>query len=397
MASSLTITKKRGNHKAFSTEENHISLQHPSVVQVNAYRSQVRSLSRQGDTLLVQLNDGRQYQFDNFFVDDDKHLHSDLVLRDEDQKEAWWHAEMPDASHPNLAGADVGYSQVETIKPLLIYHDNGLLVPLLAGLLGAGAAGGAAAALTGGHSHKDNNNNSDLSIPSVDSVTTDPTTGEVTVNGTAQPGQTVNVTFPDGTVAQTTADSKGDYHATSTTPQATGQIAVTSSDSSSNVSNPVTHDYTDITPAIVITSDASNTVQTGPVTYTFTLSEASKDFTTASVAVTGGQKGELVQDSSNPLVYHMTVTPDVGKGGTITVVVPAGSVHDLSGSTTTADAVATPVAYDTTPAGNPVVTVTSDSDGQTATGPVTYSFKLSEPVSDLTADSVTVTGGSKGA
>lgn len=64
MASSLTITKKRGNHKAFSTEENHISLQHPSVVQVNAYRSQVRSLSRQGDTLLVQLNDGRQYQFD---------------------------------------------------------------------------------------------------------------------------------------------------------------------------------------------------------------------------------------------------------------------------------------------------------------------------------------------
>lgn len=397
MASSLTITKKRGNHKAFSTEENHISLQHPSVVQVNAYRSQVRSLSRQGDTLLVQLNDGRQYQFDNFFVDDDKHLHSDLVLRDEDQKEAWWHAEMPDASHPNLAGADIGYSQVETIKPLLIYHDNGLLVPLLAGLLGAGAAGGAAAALTGGHSHKDNNNNSDLSIPSVDSVTTDPTTGEVTVNGTAQPGQTVNVTFPDGTVAQTTADSKGDYHATSTTPQATGQIAVTSSDSSSNVSNPVTHDYTDITPAIVITSDAGNTVQTGPVTYTFTLSEASKDFTTASVTVTGGQKGELVQDSSNPLVYHMTVTPDAGKGGTITVVVPAGSVHDLSGSTTTADAVATPVAYDTTPAGNPVVTVTSDSDGQTATGPVTYSFKLSEPVSDLTADSVTVTGGSKGA
>ncbi|MFT8736524.1 MAG: Ig-like domain-containing protein [Zymomonas mobilis] len=397
MTSSLTITKKRGNHKAFSTEENRISLQHPSVVQLNAYRSQVHSLLRQGNTLLVQLNDGRQYQFDNFFVDDDKHLHSDLVLRDEDQKEAWWHAEMPDASHPTLAGSDVGYSQVETIKPLLIYHDSGLLVPLLAGILGAGAAGGAAAALTGGHSHKDNDGTT-LSVPSVDSVTTDPTTGEVIVKGTAKPGQEVNVTFPDGSVTKVTADSKtGDYQATSSVPQKEGQIAVTSSDSSSaNVSNPVTHDYTDIPPSVGISSDATQTV-TGPVTYTFTLSEASKDFTANSVTVTGGTKGELVQDPSNPLVYHMVVTPDAGKGGTISVVVPAGTVHDLSGNTTTTDAVATPVSYDTTPAGNPVATVTSDSDGATVTGPVTYTFTLSEPVSDLTADSVNVSGGSKGA
>ncbi|WP_239471393.1 Ig-like domain-containing protein, partial [Staphylococcus sp. GDY8P40P] len=45
------------------------------------------------------------------------------------------------------------------------------------------------------------------SAPTVNGVTSEDTT----IGGTAEPGSTVTVTFPDGTTATGTADSEGNY------------------------------------------------------------------------------------------------------------------------------------------------------------------------------------------
>ncbi|MFT8972746.1 Ig-like domain-containing protein [Zymomonas mobilis] len=153
--------------------------------------------------------------------------------------------------------------------------------------------------------------------------------------------------------------------------------------------------YDTIPPTVTISDDSNGKTVNGAVHYTFTASETLLAFAADNIEVTGGTKGDLVQDSSNPLVYHMTVTPNSDSGGSIDVKIPAGSVHDLAGNPTVSD-VSDTVAYDTTNIDRPVVTITSDSDGQTVIGPVTYNFKLSQAVNDFTADSVTVTGGSKG-
>ncbi|WP_256278018.1 Ig-like domain-containing protein, partial [Staphylococcus sp. HMSC065E08] len=47
----------------------------------------------------------------------------------------------------------------------------------------------------------------DTTAPTVKDVTSEDTT----IGGTAEPGSTVTVTFPDGTTATGTADDKGNY------------------------------------------------------------------------------------------------------------------------------------------------------------------------------------------
>ncbi|MDW8760297.1 Ig-like domain-containing protein, partial [Streptococcus suis] len=53
-------------------------------------------------------------------------------------------------------------------------------------------------------------NNPDTTAPTAPVVNT-PTAGDTTVTGTAEPGATVKVTFPDGTEVTTTADENGNY------------------------------------------------------------------------------------------------------------------------------------------------------------------------------------------
>ncbi|MDR0458444.1 MAG: BapA prefix-like domain-containing protein, partial [Burkholderiaceae bacterium] len=48
--------------------------------------------------------------------------------------------------------------------------------------------------------------------------------GTLTVSGTAEPGSTVTVTYPDGTVGSTSADANGNYTITSPTVQTSGEV-----------------------------------------------------------------------------------------------------------------------------------------------------------------------------
>jgi hypothetical protein len=141
-------------------------------------------------------------------------------------------------------------------------------------------------------------------------------------------------------------------------------------------------------PTVVITDDTAG-VADGPVTFTFTFSEAVTGFTVDDITVGNGSKGTFTAVSST--VYTLVVTPTASTTGTITVDVAAGAASDAAGNASVA-----PTQYmqsfDTTS-----LTVSiSDNVAGTATGPVTFTFTFSEAVTGFTADDITVGNGSKG-
>ncbi len=81
-------------------------------------------------------------------------------------------------------------------------------------------------------------------------------------------------------------------------------------------------------PTAAITDDTAGTAS-GPVTFTFTFSEAVSGFDASDVTVTNGTKGTLTQVSST--VYTMVITPVGGEGITnMTVGLTTGSFTDLA-------------------------------------------------------------------
>jgi hypothetical protein len=144
-------------------------------------------------------------------------------------------------------------------------------------------------------------------------------------------------------------------------------------------------------PRVTITDDGPGTASR-PVTFTFRMSEPVTDFNAEDVIVIGGVAGNL-EALPDGLGYRLTVTPDADvASGTISIEVPEGAITGASGTPSTVATRATQ-RFDTLP---PTLTITDNIAG-VATGPVTFTFSLSEPVSDFTAEDVSVTGGSRGA
>ncbi|MRF38475.1 hypothetical protein GIJ44_27880, partial [Staphylococcus sp. KY49P] len=82
--------------------------------------------------------------------------------------------------------------------------------------------------------------------PTVNEVTSEDTT----ISGTAEPGSTVTVTFPDGTTATGTADDEGNYTVeipSNVDLKGDEEIVVTSTDKEGNVSEEATTTVTDTT------------------------------------------------------------------------------------------------------------------------------------------------------
>ncbi|MEL1299405.1 Ig-like domain-containing protein, partial [Neisseria gonorrhoeae] len=118
-------------------------------------------------------------------------------------------------------------------------------------------------------------------------------------------------------------------------------------------------------------------------------------FDASKVTVSGGTKGVFTALSAS--TYTLVVTPAANSTGNLTVDVSAGAGQDAAGNLSLAAAQAVQ-AYDTSAAdtAKPSVAITDDTANAIATGPVTYTFTFSEPVSGFDASKVTVSGGTKG-
>ncbi len=164
-------------------------------------------------------------------------------------------------------------------------------------------------------------------------------------------------------------------------------------------------------PTIAITRAGAGTV-TGTETIYFTLSEASLDFASTDIDVTGGNIAGFApvassgNSTSGYTQYSATFTPTSNATGTATIGVKAGQFHDAANNQNldTYTGASTHVTGETAEANNllslnyntdttaPTIVVGRQGTG-TVTGPITVTFTLSEASSDFTLADIDAVGG----
>lgn len=131
--------------------------------------------------------------------------------------------------------------------------------------------------------------------------------GSITVSGTTEPGATVRVTFPDGSVGTAVADENGAYSITSAAGQPEGNVSVTVTDTAGNTSAPLTtgHTVADTTAPATPTEASTNVVTNadGTVTVSGTTEPGAKVMVTfpdgSTVIVTADANGTYSATSAN--------------------------------------------------------------------------------------------------
>ncbi|WP_436322591.1 Ig-like domain-containing protein [Vibrio cidicii] len=141
-----------------------------------------------------------------------------------------------------------------------------------------------------------------------------------------------------------------------------------------------------LVPSVTITSDKSALKAGETATITFTLSEASSDFTESDITVSGGSLSGFAGSGSS---YTATFTPADESTASGTIDVATGTFTDASGNSNSA---ATPISISVDTV-LPTVTITSTSDALKADETATLTFTLSESATDFAEADVTVAGG----
>jgi hypothetical protein len=209
-----------------------------------------------------------------------------------------------------------------------------------------------------------------------------------------------DIVAPGVTVGPVTTLSTSVYTAVLTPPAGAvgtftvGVAAAAATDLAGNpsvVATTVTQPYDTLAPTLVIT-DLEPGTATGPVTFTFTFSEAVTGFTAADITTTATVSGFTAVSTS---VYTAVLTPPAGSG-TYTVGVAASAALDLAGNASVAAAtVSQPFTPgDVTPP--TLLSITDDAPAAT-NGTVTFTFNWSEPVTGFALGDITVSGASGGA
>ncbi|EPL05345.1 Ig-like domain-containing protein [Pseudomonas sp. CF161] len=171
--------------------------------------------------------------------------------------------------------------------------------------------------------------------------------GTLTVSGTAEPGSTLSITYPDGTSGTALVDATGHYSATSSTAQSSGTVSVSATDVAGNTSSATTRAYTDTTAP----QAPSQTVTPHP-DGTLTVAGSAEPGSTINVTFPDGTSGTALVDASG---HYSTSSSTVQTSGTVSV-----TATDAAGNTSAVDASSY---VDTTAPQAPVDSVSSNPDG----------------------------------
>ena len=144
-----------------------------------------------------------------------------------------------------------------------------------------------------------------------------------------------------------------------------------------------------IAPTVAVTSNAASLNSTGVALITFTLSEASTNFSVGDVVVTNGSLSAFTAVSGT--VYTATFNPTANVTGTATIAIPAGSFTDAAGNDNLVGGLVTPIAIDTIA---PFPSIASNVSALKIGESATITFTLSEASTTFSAGDVVVTNGS---
>ena len=198
--------------------------------------------------------------------------------------------------------------------------------------------------------------------PADTKVSTDTTSGRVTVTGSTEPAAHVTVTFPDGSSKRVQAGADGRYTVTSDADMPSGAINTQVTDASGNKSPEVRHDYVDT---------VDKTAPAAPVAAAVTTDSASGRVTVSGTAEPGAEVRVSFPDGTS-----QTVKADAEGGYTVTSArdVPSGAIKvqatDASGNKSPEVRREYTDTVDKTP---PVAPVASEVTTDSASGRVTVS------------------------
>ena len=206
--------------------------------------------------------------------------------------------------------------------------------------------------------------------------------------GTAEPGSTITITFPDGGTQSVTADADtGAFTVTSDTPQQSGRVTLVATDAAGNNSTLANVDFVgDDTPPTISIGTLSGSAN-GTYTAAITLSENSTDFGVADLTI-GNATATLTGSGTT---YIATLTPDAD--GTITLYVAAGTFTDFAGNSNEASNTVSAV-FDGTA---PTVSISGAPESLAGNSSFSVTVTFSEPVTgfvaaDINATNAAVTG-----
>jgi len=233
-------------------------------------------------------------------------------------------------------------------------------------------------------------------IASDDQIDATEDDANITISGTTtgvEDGQTVSIDV--GGTALSTNVSSNAWSTTLTPTQAQalsqGDLSVTADvsdiagNSATQASKTIAYDGT--VPTIVITSDKDTLIAGETATITFTLSEASSDFTSDDVTVSGGELTNFATTSST--VYTATFTPTTNSTTNATIDVSASKFTDAIGNDNS-QATQKVLTIDTV---IPTISISSNKTTAINGEVLNLSFTLSEDSTDFTSDDISVVGG----
>ena len=171
--------------------------------------------------------------------------------------------------------------------------------------------------------------------------------GTITVSGSAEPGATVTITYPDGTSGTVIADPTGHYSITSPGVQTSGTVTAEATDAAGNDGPPASSAYVDGTgpaaPSITVTGQGDGTI---------TVSGSAEPGATFTITYPDGTSGTVIAD---PTGHYSITSPGVQTSGTVTA-----EATDAAGN----DGPPASSAYvDGTGPAAPSITVTGQGDG----------------------------------
>ncbi|EPN8460490.1 Ig-like domain-containing protein [Vibrio cidicii] len=249
--------------------------------------------------------------------------------------------------------------------------------------------------------------------PVLASATLDTTQPTVSINSdksTLKAGETASITF---TLSESSSDftesditvsggslsnfaGSGSSYTATFTPDVDSNSAATinvaadvftdAAGNSNTASSQLSMSVDSLVPSVTISSDKSALKAGETATITFTLSEASSDFTESDITVSGGSLSGFAGSGSS---YTATFTPADESTASATIDVATGTFTDASGNSNSA---ATPISISVDTV-LPTVTITSTSDALKADETATLTFTLSESATDFAEADVTVAGG----
>ncbi|WP_205872763.1 Ig-like domain-containing protein [Limnohabitans planktonicus] len=157
-----------------------------------------------------------------------------------------------------------------------------------------------------------------------------------TLSGTGTPGNTIAIKDPAGNVIATAVvQPNGTWQATPSTPLPQGlnnlSVIETGPTGLTSPATPLPITIDSGSPTIVVSAPKGVLAAGEATTITFTLSDASSDFTLADITAIGGTLSGFTQSPSNPLVYTATFTPAAGARSAL-VFVSSDNFTDASGN-----------------------------------------------------------------